>query len=179
MSVRPAPSSTENVVIGDSRARARATISCGGSISSSSSSREERGKRKVFPPITFGGFCRRAAGTLTGRDRATCGAGAGAGRGTAGIMRGGAAGDGDVDEEDRGGERRRSGRASRMPSGGLRRRGRGLGFAGRTEDRMSGRLNGCGGSGEPDPAEKRSSSWSSKAVVADWSPAAARAPWLS
>jgi len=87
-------------------------------------------------------------------------------------MRGGAAGDGDVDEEDRGGERRRSGRASRMPSGGLRRRGRGLGFAGRTEDRMSGRLTGCGGSGEPDPAEKRSSSSSSKAAEADWSPAA-------
>jgi hypothetical protein len=94
-------------------------------------------------------------------------------------MRGGAAageaGDDDVDEEDRGGERRRSGRASRMPSGGLRRRGRGLGFAGRTEDRMSGRRTGCGGSGEPDPAEKRSSSSSSKAVEADWSPAAAGA----
>ena len=57
-------------------------------------------------------------------------------------------------------------------SGGLRRRGRGLGFAGRTEDRMSGRLTGCGGSGEPDPAEKRSSSSSSKAAEADWSPAA-------
>ena len=87
MSVRPAPSSTENVVIGDSRARARATISCGGSISSASSSREERGNRKVFPPITLGGLCNRAAGTLTGRDRATCGAGAGAGRGTATSMK--------------------------------------------------------------------------------------------
>jgi sorting nexin-1/2 len=60
-----------------------------------------------------------------------------------------------------------------MPSGGRRRRGTGLGFAWRTEDRMSGRRNGCGGSGEPDPAEKRSSSSSSKAVEADCSPAAA------
>lgn len=60
-----------------------------------------------------------------------------------------------------------------MPSGGRRRRGRGLGFAGRTEDRMSGRRTGCGGSGEPDPAEKRSSSSSSKAVEVDCSPEAA------
>jgi hypothetical protein len=37
------------------------------------------------------------------------------------------------------------------------------------EGRMSGRRNGCGGSGEPDPAEKRSSSSSSKAVEADCS----------
>lgn len=63
----------------------------------------ERGKSKVFSPITFGGFRSRAAGTLTGRDRAICGDGTGAGRGTAGIMRGGAAagepGDDDVDEE--------------------------------------------------------------------------------
>jgi len=60
-----------------------------------------------------------------------------------------------------------------MPSGGRRRRGRGLGFAGRTEDRINGRRTGCGGSGEPDPAEKRSSSSSSKAVEADCSPEAA------
>jgi hypothetical protein len=40
---------------------------------------------------------------------------------------------------------------------------------------MSGRRTGCGGSGEADPAEKRSSSSSSKAVEADCSPAAAGA----
>lgn len=95
--MRPAPSSIENVVIGDSRARARANISCGGSISSYSSSASPI-------TITTGGFRSRAAGTLTGNDCGTYGAGAGAGRGTAGIMRGGAAageaGDEDVDEED-------------------------------------------------------------------------------
>lgn len=51
----------------------------------------------------------------------------------------------------------------------------GLGFAGRTEDRMSGRRTSFGGSGEADPVEKRSSSSSSKAVEADCSPAAAGA----
>jgi hypothetical protein len=88
----------------------------------------------------------------------------------------GDAGDNEVDEEDGGGERgpRRSGRASRMPPGGRRRRG--LGFAPRMEEMSRGRRGvgcGCVRSGDPSPVAKRSSSSSSKAAEAGWSPAAA------
>jgi sorting nexin-1/2 len=61
-----------------------------------------------------------------------------------------------------------------MPSGRRRRLGRGLGFAERTAERMSGRRAACcGGSGDPGPALKRSSSSSSKAAEAGRSPEAA------
>lgn len=99
-----------------------------------------------------------------------------------GIRRGGAAAAAageavvdEFDEDDGGGEKgeRRSGRASRMPSGGRRRRGRGLGFAARTAERMRGRRDGCGRSGDPAPEANRSSSSSSKAADPGWSPAAA------
>ncbi|KAM0917186.1 hypothetical protein ACQ4PT_009624 [Festuca glaucescens] len=170
--VRPAPSRTENVVMGDSRARERATISWGGSISSSSSSSGS------LANASTGGCRSRAAGTFTGADCGMYIAGVGAGRGTVGIMRGravaGDAGDDEVDEEDGGGERgpRRSGRASRMPPGG--RRGRGLGFAPRMEEMRRGRRGGgCVRSGDATPEAKRSSSSSSKAAEAGWSPAAA------
>lgn len=169
MRVRPAPSSTENVVMGDSRARERATISWGGSISSSSSS-----SSGSLANASTGGRRSRAAGTFTGADCGMYIAGVGAGRGAVGIRRGRAvAGD---EEVDGGGERgaRRSGRASRMPPGG--RRGRGLGFAPRMEERRRGRRGGgcgCVRSGDATPEAKRSSSSSSKAAEAGRSAAGA------